>query len=148
MEATFTGVHSYFNGPGSAIYTLDFFNDSSDRSFMDLTAVFSNTPSGSPTIGANFIIDSLDFGPGYQLASVLPVTGSFSANSVTPTGFRISTSGIVISTTPQTIRAELVTIAVPEPATGLSAGLLGAAVLLFWWLRRSVTHCGGIIRQG
>jgi len=132
VEATYTGSHNYFLGPGSATYILDFFNDSSDRSFMDLTAVFSTSPSTAPTIGANFVIDSLDFGPGYRLASVSPVTGTSFPGSVTPTSFTISTGGIVISPLPQTIRVELVTVAVPEPATGLSVGLLGAAVLLFW----------------
>ena len=106
-----------FLAPGTATYTFDFFNDINGRSFFDMTAVFSSNPTSPPSIGSNFNVSSLDFGPGFHLGSVVPVIGTASINSVTNSSFSFSASSIVISSTPQTIRFEL--IATPEPSSGL-----------------------------
>ena len=45
--------------------------------------------------------------------------------SVTPTSVTLATNSVLISTTPQTIRMELVPGAVPEPTSALLAALAG-----------------------
>jgi hypothetical protein len=124
-EATFTGTHNYFLGSGTATYTLDFSTDIDDRSYLLLTAAFSNSPSSSPTIGSNFRIDDLDFGPSFKLNSVVILQGTAFISSLTNTGFNFSTGGVVISTTPQTIRMEMIPAPVPETTTTALIGLSG-----------------------
>lgn len=131
-EAIFNGSQSYPFGPGSATYTVDFYNDSTGRSFLDITAAFSTDPSSQPSIGANFLFESLDFGPNKKLVGASG-NGVF-VPSVTDTSVKVSLFGVKISTTPQTRTVELFTEdvqrTVPEPSTVLSAalGLLGVAL--------------------